>query len=227
MAAFREAAAVRADMIELDVRLTADRELIVLHDRRLNRTTSGSGRVTEHRVRDLAGLDAGSWFQSSFSGERIPTLRAVLGWLPAGVGLNIEAKTDGDVRRRATMAKRLAAELQERTLRSRIMVSSFDHRFLSVFRRQDAGVATGVLFMPVRDALKLPSVICRRTGATGFVCGRSQLRRWMVADCHRHGISIACYGINTRTHLLKMQRLAVDAVITDYPERILHFLKRG
>jgi glycerophosphoryl diester phosphodiesterase len=227
MAAFREAAAAGADMIELDVRLTADRELVVLHDRRLHRTTSGSGRVKEHRLRDLAGLDAGSWFQRCFSGERIPTLGAVLGWLPARVGLNIEIKTDGDLRRRLTMAQRLAAELHGRTMRSRVVVSSFDHRFLRLFRQEGARVATGVLFMPVRDALTLPSVICRRTGAAMFVCGRSHLRRWMVADCRRHGILVACYGIATRSQLVKMQHLTVDAVITDYPERMLRFLQRG
>jgi len=227
MAAFREAAAVRADMIELDVRLTADKELVVLHDRRLNRTTSGSGRIREHCLRDLAGLDAGSWFQNSFSGEPIPTLRAVLGWLPARVGLNIEVKTDGDVRRRSNMARKLAAELHGRTMRSRVVVSSFDHRFLSLFRQYDDRVATGVLFMPVRDAFVLPSMICRRAGAAWFVCGRSHLRRWMVAHCRRHGILVACYGINTRTHLVRMQHLAVDAVITDYPERMLRLLQRG
>ena len=60
--------------IEVDVRFTADTELVMLHDEALDRTTSGQGPLIEKRVSDLASLDAGLWFDPAFAGQRIPTL---------------------------------------------------------------------------------------------------------------------------------------------------------
>src|SRR5512132_2317510 len=99
LAAFRLAAKVGVDMIELDVRLTADRHLVVFHDRRLGRTVRGSGPVWMKTLAELRDLDAGSWFGHRFRRERIPTLHEVFHAVPRSVGINIEVKTDGDSRR--------------------------------------------------------------------------------------------------------------------------------
>src|SRR5512140_205883 len=98
MAAFRKAIAAGVDMIELDVRMSKDYHLIVLHDSTVRRTTNGPGRVCGMSLQELKSLDAGSWFGPRFRGEQIPTLREVMELLPARVGLNSEVKTDGDPR---------------------------------------------------------------------------------------------------------------------------------
>ncbi len=69
--AIRQALALRAEMIELDVQLTRDRRLVIFHDERLERTTDGRGRVAAWSFRELGRLDHGSWFGPEFSGERI------------------------------------------------------------------------------------------------------------------------------------------------------------
>ena len=66
------------DMVELDVRLTRDEEVIVLHDRTLQRTTTGNGIARKYSLQELSKYDAGSWFEPAFQTERIPTLRQVL-----------------------------------------------------------------------------------------------------------------------------------------------------
>ena len=74
MSAFQGALAAGADGIELDVRLTRDRQLVVFHDRRLDRTSNGRGLVDHHSLADIRSLDVGSWFGDPFKGEAAPTL---------------------------------------------------------------------------------------------------------------------------------------------------------
>ncbi len=97
LAAFQEALRVKTDGIELDVHLSKDNQLVVIHDEKVNRTTSGKGRVRDLSLTELKQLDAGSWFNDRFQGERIPTLKEVLNLLKGenfrGF-LNIELKTD-------------------------------------------------------------------------------------------------------------------------------------
>ena len=78
LAAFRMALEVGADAIELDVRLTRDGRVAVIHDRTVDRTTGGRGPVGSYTLAELKALDAGSWFGPQYLGERVPTL----GWLP-------------------------------------------------------------------------------------------------------------------------------------------------
>jgi glycerophosphoryl diester phosphodiesterase len=97
LAAFKEAVRVGADGIELDVHLSKDNQLIVIHDETVDRTTNGSGRVVDLTVAELKQLDAGSWFKLSPISQEIPTLNEVLQLLEqekfCGL-LNIEIKTD-------------------------------------------------------------------------------------------------------------------------------------
>ena len=78
LAAFRKAIDVGADMFELDVLLSQDEHVVVIHDDTLERTTNGTGKVIDHTLAELQALDAGSWFSPEFAGEPIPTLEDAL-----------------------------------------------------------------------------------------------------------------------------------------------------
>src|SRR5215475_6599931 len=78
LAAFRRAQELGAHMIELDVQLTRDGEVVVMHDWTLARTTDGRGRVASRTLAELRQLDAGSWFDPGYAREPVPTLREVL-----------------------------------------------------------------------------------------------------------------------------------------------------
>ncbi|PCS00232.1 glycerophosphodiester phosphodiesterase [Lactococcus fujiensis] len=97
LASFNEAIRIGTDGIELDVHLTADNQLVVIHDEKIDRTTNGKGLVQKLTLAQLKRYDAGSWFAPEFTGERIPTLFEVLSLLTSldftGI-LNIEVKTD-------------------------------------------------------------------------------------------------------------------------------------
>ena len=92
MASFEQAWRDSVDLVELDVRLSAGHRAVVLHDATVDRTTDGSGLITEFTVAELKCLDAGAWFDARFAGERIPTLAEVLGWAKWRVGLLLELK---------------------------------------------------------------------------------------------------------------------------------------
>ncbi|WP_353948544.1 glycerophosphodiester phosphodiesterase family protein [Sporolactobacillus sp. Y61] len=98
LAAFEEAARVQSDGIELDVHLTKDQEVVVMHDEKVNRTTNGTGQIKQFTLRDLQELDAGSWFSGNYRKEKVPTLKEVLELLSDYSGvINIELKTDRNV----------------------------------------------------------------------------------------------------------------------------------
>ncbi len=225
--AFRRAVEEGAGMIELDVRAAGDGELVVHHDRRLGRTSSGRGRIQDLSLEQIQSVDAGSWFSSRYAGERIPSFVEVLDWLPDGVGLNVEVKTDGDSRSRRSVAEECTRQLGRRRRGGYVMVSSFDHALLRYLDPARASLITGVIFSPLRDFRASPSELARRVDAAVFVCSKRQIRKRYVKDARRHGLAVACYGVNTAEQLRSVTGFGVDAVMTDFPARINRFLNEG
>jgi glycerophosphoryl diester phosphodiesterase len=225
LSAFRAARAAGAGMIELDVRMSADVELVVHHDLRLGRTVRGRGRIPDLPFRELRRLDAGALFHRRR--ERVPLLAEVLKWLPAALYLNVEVKTGGDTGRRELCARRCCEVLRRSGKSRRVVLTSFDHLFLRRVRRCDPRLAMGVLFQRSRDARVRPSDLARRVGAKVFVCSTSQVRRRFVADARSHGLAVWCYGVNTGLDLERMRQYRIDAIITDDPALMRDLLKRG
>jgi len=92
LAAFREAIDAGAHMIELDAYLTKDSHLAVIHDSTVDRTTDGTGEVSDFTLAEIQKLDAGSWKSPKFEGERIPSLHEALGIMPSNIWLNVHLK---------------------------------------------------------------------------------------------------------------------------------------
>ncbi len=217
IASFRCAVQDLADMVELDVRLSADHELVVIHDQTLRRTTNGSGYVRLRSLDALQELDAGSWFAPQFHGERIPTLRAVVASLPAHLPMNIEVKTDGDRRRNTLVVHALQRVIADCHLSLRVVISSFDHRFLRRLHHAAPNLMVGVLLLPVAGGVRRPGTYVRRLGARWMVCAKRQVRRRLVDEAHGAGLRVACYTVNTLAGYDRVCRYGVDAVVTNYP----------
>jgi glycerophosphoryl diester phosphodiesterase len=226
LAAFRRAFQQGADMIELDVRMTKDYHLVVHHDRDVKRTTNGKGRIWDLTLQQLRLLDAGSWFHPRFAGEQIPTLRQVLEILPPHMKVNIEAKTDGDPRRKLAFEEVCILILMEKKMEDRALVSSFDHRFVRKMHKLYPTIKTGALYMPVRDARKKPSSIAERTGVSAFICSHTQLRQRFMEDAKAHRIFTGAYVVNTIEQAEKVLHFGVDALVTDSPGKIDRILQK-
>ena len=106
--AFLEAVNSGAHMIEFDIFLTKDNEMVVIHDETVDRTTNGTGKVSEFTLQQIKELDAGGWKASEFAGEKIPTIDEVLAVMPVNVWLNIHLKGEGDLP--VMVAKKIESE---------------------------------------------------------------------------------------------------------------------
>lgn len=141
LAAFREAIRLGAQMIEFDVALTKDHKLVVMHDATLNRTTNGQGPVSDFTLEELKQLDAGSWKDSRFQGEQIPTLDETLAIMPENMWLNVHLKGGAtlaeEVTKRLVATERLhqsflacgqAAAIAAKNIDSRIQVCNMERQ---------------------------------------------------------------------------------------------------
>lgn len=148
--AFEAAVAAGADGVELDVTLSADGRLVVIHDATLDRTTDGHGPVSALPWGELAGLDAGAWFGPQFAGVRLPLLEEVLEAVGRRVLVNIEIKPEAACVPAwapgvEPVEHQVAALVRRMGLLRRVVVSSFNYQILITLRSLDAELPLGVL----------------------------------------------------------------------------------
>jgi glycerophosphoryl diester phosphodiesterase len=125
---------------EIDCMLTSDAEIVLMHDDFLDRTTNGAGLVSCADLATIGKLDAGSWFDPRFAGERVPTLGEAISHAQAiGIGLVIEIKEFQDVER---LGSRLREVFDQTAARTDAIVISFDHMVLQALKEKVPGVRT-------------------------------------------------------------------------------------
>ncbi|HCW51259.1 MAG TPA: glycerophosphodiester phosphodiesterase [Clostridiales bacterium] len=213
---FLAALALGADGVELDVVMTADGELVVIHDFEVDRVTDGTGDVREMSLEEVKALDAGSWFSEAHAGTRIPTLGEVFDALPPDVPVNIEIKsvslgTDG-------IEKVLAAFVAERDLYDRIVVSSFNPITLWRVKRADADIPTALLYAP-----DLPTYLAEGWGIPIVLPDalhpeKSMVDAAYVEETHRRGQRVNVWTVNDPAEMERLIELGVDGIITDRPD---------
>lgn len=210
------------DMVELDVRLTKDEEVIVLHDRTLQRTTTGNGIARKFSYQEMSKYDAGSWFNPAFRTEHIPTLRQVLQLVGKTRWVNIEIKSDPFHKESpGVIEQKVLKVVSECKMEHAVLFSSFDHHLVANLKRMAPEATTGVLFNFFRDFGRLPSKLARRANASVFICGKGELRPAMIEDAHRHEIAVYVYTLNSIKDAQKMIQLGVQGIISDNADEIV------
>ena len=124
LAAFTTAVSMGADAIEMDVKLTSDKEVVVMHDSSVNRTTNGTGEVKSLTFKEIKMLDAGSKFSSRYSGEKIPSLREICEKLKGKLLLNIELTNYGTFL--DALPLKVADLVSEYDMQREVLISSFN-----------------------------------------------------------------------------------------------------
>lgn len=214
-AALLRAIGYGVDMIEVDVHLSRDGELVVIHDADLGRTTNGAGAVREHDWAMLRTLDAGAWFDPAFAGERLLVLEEVVALVAGRARLNVEVKApppDWPV-----LAERLAAVLRANDGLRGAIVSCFDPRALRVLREVAPEASLGLLWAhpdvePAWEwvrALQAVSFHPHWTLATAAVIDRA----------HRLGLQVLVWTVNDVGDMRRLVAEGVDGIISDFPER--------
>lgn len=142
LAAFVLGVSQGCDMIELDVHLTKDKQVVVIHDHTLDRTTNGIGEIATLNYEDIKGYDCGKWFSDQCAGEYVPLLEEVLTKVPAHVQFNVEVKAAGT----PGMAGCLIDVLRKTDRIGSTVVSSFHYGCLVELKKQLPDLRIGLLY---------------------------------------------------------------------------------
>jgi glycerophosphoryl diester phosphodiesterase len=217
LAAFSGAIDAGAHMIELDVCLSKDRHLVVIHDETVDRTTNGTGAVKALTLNQLSQLDAGSWFHPRFKEERLPTLARVLDAVKGHLLVNIEIKPeafeeDGPA---DAVERQVLALLREKNMLAEVVVSSFEWRVLENLRKMEPGIALGLLSDAPADERLLHWY--QRIEGFSWHPDFRVLTRLQVDSLHDLGARVFPYAVDGKIDTRGMLAMGVDGLIVDDP----------
>ena len=212
-AAFEGAMQAGCGMIELDVTLTRDRKVVVIHDDTLDRTTTGKGPVKGHTLAEIKALDAGSWFDARFAAVRVPELSEVMELTAGRCLLNIEIKES------AFEADYPADAIEHQVVKlvktsgglDRVILSSFDKRILQRIAAMDAPPAIAYISDHGADWRVLEMLLAMK--AFSWHPRFKVLTRDQVEMMHASGLKVFPWTINTRTEAEAVLALGVDGLI--------------
>lgn len=234
---FEHAAALGVDVIETDVRATADGELVIFHDEGVGRTTDGAGRVGSLTLAELKRLDAGYRFSPdggrSFplrgSGVTVPTLREVFEALPQ-MRFNIEPKHAAP-----SLAAPLCRLIREHGMADKVLIASFSGAVLAEFRRECPEVATSAATGEVASFLTLQeaglaasySPAMQALQVPEYAGALRVLTRDFVEAAHGRNLRVHAWTVNAEADMRRLLDMGVDGIMTDYPDRLLKVLGRA
>ncbi|WP_152608236.1 glycerophosphodiester phosphodiesterase family protein [Halalkalibacter okhensis] len=215
MAAFKAAVAANADGIELDVQLTKDEVPIVIHDETLDRTTSGTGLVQSHTLKEIKTLSSGAWFSERFQDEQVPTLEEVFVWSKnQQIVLNIELK--GRTCDRQKVSSIIFPLIEKHRLEDQVIISSFDHKVIALCKEQAPMLETAIIAFAV---LHEPVTYLRNVQTLGYHFYYKSLLDEEIAALIKSGIRLRPYTVNDVDQIKRFITLGCEAIITDQPKK--------
>lgn len=208
--AFRKGFEQGADGVEMDVRLSRDGHAYLLHDSTLDRTTNGEGAANEKTLAELQALDAGSWKDAAFAGERIPSFAEAAAELRGRGLIYLDLKENG-------MGAALAAVLRREDMLDQIVAMCWNLEQVEDIRKH----------LPEVPILKLGEVAnpmpadfslhWRRQGCDGFALAHSSLTPDFMRQAAAAGMGVHTWTVNSPTGMREVLRLGVGGIITDVP----------
>lgn len=221
--AFHKTAELDVFGVEFDVHLTADRQLVVIHDETIDRTSNGSGFVKDMTLDELRQYDYGSWFGEQFAGEIIPTLGEVFAIFKETEHiLNIEIKSD--IFEYEGIENLISEEINAVGLQERIIVSSFNHESIQRFHQLQPMIQTGVLFGSL--IVQLESYVKSLPGDALHIPYYHTFRG-IIKEAISNGAIVRTFTVNDETIARQLQTAGVDAIFTDMPDIMLAALGKN
>lgn len=204
-----------ADGIELDIQLTKDGEIVIMHDEMLDRTTNGSGWLKDHTLEELKMLSVGVNVKGFFPRQTIPTLREYFTWLKTTKLItNIELKTS--YFEYEGIEEKLIAMVKEFGLEDQIWYSSFNHytvaRIKKLMPEAKCGLLTDTWLMNIGEYAA--SQEAASVNARTYFCAKEGV----AADLHAHNIALQAWTPNDADMMQELVDAGVDVLITNYPD---------
>jgi glycerophosphoryl diester phosphodiesterase len=219
LAAFRKAVALGATFIETDLQLSRDAHFVAIHDDTVNRTTNGNGAVHGMTLTELRRLDAGSWFGSEFTGERIPTLEEILEFSKKNdVVFYLEIKPGGSWGGEHA----LIGALRESGEIPRVLVISFDAAIVLGLRKIEPTLMTGLLY---DGQIENPLDKAVAIGARQLLVRGDLVTPALLAEARKKDLQVVCWTVNHSAHMRMLAAAGVDGIMSDYPDRLAAAVK--
>ena len=216
LAAFELAVEQGADGIELDVKLSADGHVVVIHDASVDRTTGSGGRVKDMTLAQLQALGAGGFFSEDFRGEKIPTLEDVFDAVGNKTFINVELTNYNSPRDH--LVESVCMLVKQFGLQKRVLFSSFLASNLSKSRSYLPNVPTGLL--------ALPGILGAWQRSFGFAFGKydalhpniKNATQEQIYFVHRLNRRAHVWTVNEAEDMRRLFKWGVDAIFTDDPQ---------
>jgi glycerophosphoryl diester phosphodiesterase len=217
LAAFDLALEMRVRHIELDVALTSDSHIVVIHDDKLDRTTDACGLVTSHTLAALREVDAGSWFAAQFQGERIPTFDEVLGRYNGRVHIHTEIKGKSP-----SLSQRTADLIRKHGMERQVTVTSFQSVRLEEMRAYAPELPRGWLVREINDF----TIAQAHTIGVTQLCPRADtVTPELVHRLHAEGFVARAWGVSTEALMQQSVEAGVDGMTVNFPDKLIAYLE--
>jgi len=211
LASFKKAMEIGADYSELDVHLTKDGEVILLHDDTLDRTTNGKNGVWEYTLEEVKKLDAGSWFSPEFAGEPIPTLKEVIEAVKGKMKLNIEIKVSGHD---PDIAEKVVDIVRSENFGNDCMITSFDSASVLKVKQIAPELTTGFIF-----STDYPQSVFNGNWEV-LSCNKKVVDEEFLKKARKAGKKVQVWTVNDEETMKELIDLGVDGIITNYPDKL-------
>jgi glycerophosphoryl diester phosphodiesterase len=215
-AAFDLAIEMGARHLELDVHFSSDGHLVVIHDDTVDRTTDGSGPITSQTLALLGDLDAGSWFDPRFKGQRIPTLSGVLERYKGRAHLHVEIKGHS-----AGLAQSTADLIRSRGMAAEVTITSFQKAKLEETRAYAPELPTGWLVGEAGDAIISQA---RALGLTQLCPRAGTVTPELVNRLHADGFVVRAWGVATEELMRQVVTAGADGMTVNFPDKLQAYL---
>ncbi|KGF05521.1 glycerophosphoryl diester phosphodiesterase [Arcanobacterium sp. S3PF19] len=216
--AFRAALDNGINWIETDVDALGDGTPIIIHDTALDRTTNRFGSYYDLNASDLPQLDAGSWFSPKFAGEPVPTLRGLIRFMnEKELNANIEIKSNEQGKKETLrLIDNIISELEELSPSRKVIVSSFNHVLLHIFKQRAPKLPVGCLYETAALYDDWKSVL-ELVGADYIHPEDDFLTAWRVEKIHRAGFGINAWTVDSPGRANQLANWGVDGIISNVP----------
>lgn len=229
LTAIGQALEIGVDRVEIDLMISADRELVVIHDDTVDRTTNGSGPVAAMEFNRLRQLDAGSWKDPSYRGEKIPSLAEVFDLCRNRAMVNIDLKSLGAVEPLIRLVREWKFE-EQLVITGKVPESVPMFRdaglYLTMFWEQETLFGKLLSKGNYQKAIETAVRSARENALPGFLFNSGWIEPGIVRIAHLHGLAVNVWAVDDRETLDRMVASHVDAVMTDDPMLIKKYLSK-
>lgn len=208
LASMKKALELNVHGFEFDIQISKDGVPVVIHDDKLERTTNGKGMVADYTLAELQKFDAGK-------GEKIPSLADVFELVDKRCRLFIELKAEKSEAPVAEIisdyVKRFAWSYEQ------IFVCAFDHSQIANIRAINSDIRTSALIAGIPVSL---AAIAEEAGAWAIAPNVHHISEALVADAHKRNLKVVTWTANDARDIARVKALGVDAIISDFPDRL-------